>query len=241
MKKKCLYCTVLSRQEISHPQSRPVPSRPVPLSIFSRQTCQKQSRPVPFRILPAIKKPCIFFIPFITFALLVLFPLSRNSNPGSHSGSRRPRRSSGLTSQLLRPIFREFETHPVGLFVFFCCAESAYVACVRVDASRPGREQLNSRDKKLKARTVTRRGVGGVLAMTPYLSYERELEKYGEYNTWDEKEKKKEEKTKKGRLFSPLPTAVRALHFYREKDPALSSLVDSRRTVLTHAMIGALD
>ena len=35
--------------------------------------------------------------------------------------------------------------------------------------------------------------------------------------------------------FPPLPTAVRALHFYREKISALSSLVDSRRTVLTHA------
>ena len=36
------------------------------------------------------------------------------------------------------------------------------------------------------------------------------------------------------RLFS-LPTPVRALHFYREKTSALSSLVDSRRIVLTHA------
>ena len=37
--------------------------------------------------------------------------------------------------------------------------------------------------------------------------------------------------------FSPprLPTTVRALHCYREKDSALSSLVDSRRIVLTHA------
>ena len=33
----------------------------------------------------------------------------------------------------------------------------------------------------------------------------------------------------------PLPTAVRALHFYREKISALPSLVDSRRIVLTHA------
>ena len=33
----------------------------------------------------------------------------------------------------------------------------------------------------------------------------------------------------------PLPTTVRALHFYREKISALSSLVDSRRIVLTHA------
>ena len=32
-----------------------------------------------------------------------------------------------------------------------------------------------------------------------------------------------------------LPTTVRALHFYREKISALSSLVDSRRIVLTHA------
>ena len=31
------------------------------------------------------------------------------------------------------------------------------------------------------------------------------------------------------RLFSPLPTTVRALHFYREMASALSSLVDSRR------------
>ena len=35
--------------------------------------------------------------------------------------------------------------------------------------------------------------------------------------------------------FPPLPTTVRALHFYREKISALSSLVDSRRIVLTHA------
>ena len=34
---------------------------------------------------------------------------------------------------------------------------------------------------------------------------------------------------------SPLPTAVRAIHFYREKISSLSSLVDSRRIVLTHA------
>ena len=32
----------------------------------------------------------------------------------------------------------------------------------------------------------------------------------------------------------PLPTTVRALHFYREKISAISSLVDSRRIVLTH-------
>ena len=32
-----------------------------------------------------------------------------------------------------------------------------------------------------------------------------------------------------------LPSTVRALHFYREKISALSSLVDSRRVVLTHA------
>ena len=37
------------------------------------------------------------------------------------------------------------------------------------------------------------------------------------------------------RLFSPLPTMVRALHFHREKIPALCSLVDSRRIVPTHA------
>ena len=37
-----------------------------------------------------------------------------------------------------------------------------------------------------------------------------------------------------GRLF-PLLTTVRALHFYREKIAALSSLVDSRRTAPTHA------
>ena len=33
----------------------------------------------------------------------------------------------------------------------------------------------------------------------------------------------------------PLPTTVRALHFYRENISALSSLVDSRRIVLTDA------
>ena len=33
----------------------------------------------------------------------------------------------------------------------------------------------------------------------------------------------------------PLPTTVRVLHFCREKISALSSLVDSRRYVLTHA------
>ena len=33
----------------------------------------------------------------------------------------------------------------------------------------------------------------------------------------------------------PLPTTARALHFFREKISALSSLVDSRRMVLTHA------
>ena len=38
------------------------------------------------------------------------------------------------------------------------------------------------------------------------------------------------------RLFSPLPTTVRALHCYREKISALSSLVNLRRTVLTHAI-----
>ena len=41
------------------------------------------------------------------------------------------------------------------------------------------------------------------------------------------------------RLFSPLSTTVRALHFYREKNSALSSLVDSRRIVLLPT-IGAL-
>ena len=35
---------------------------------------------------------------------------------------------------------------------------------------------------------------------------------------------------------SPLPTTVRALHFFRDKISALSSLVDSRRIVLTHAL-----
>ena len=34
-----------------------------------------------------------------------------------------------------------------------------------------------------------------------------------------------------------LPTTVRALHFYREKISAVSSLVDSRRIVLTHARL----
>ena len=34
----------------------------------------------------------------------------------------------------------------------------------------------------------------------------------------------------------PLPTTVRALHFYREKISALSSLVDSRRIVLLPAL-----
>ena len=38
----------------------------------------------------------------------------------------------------------------------------------------------------------------------------------------------------------PLLTTVRALHFYREKTPALSSLVDSRRMTPTHDTIGAL-
>ena len=33
----------------------------------------------------------------------------------------------------------------------------------------------------------------------------------------------------------PLPTTVHTLHFYRDKISALSSLVDSRRIVLTHA------
>ena len=38
------------------------------------------------------------------------------------------------------------------------------------------------------------------------------------------------------RLFFPLPSTVRALHFYRHKIGALSSLVDSRRIVPTHAI-----
>ena len=37
------------------------------------------------------------------------------------------------------------------------------------------------------------------------------------------------------RLFSPLPTTMRAFHFSREKTSALSSLVDSRRITPTHA------
>ena len=40
------------------------------------------------------------------------------------------------------------------------------------------------------------------------------------------------------RLFTPLPTTVRALSLYGEKDSELSSLVDSRRTAPTHATIG---
>ena len=43
------------------------------------------------------------------------------------------------------------------------------------------------------------------------------------------------------RLFSALPATVRALHFYREKDSALPSLVDSHRIAPTHAIVGALD
>lgn len=44
-----------------------------------------------------------------------------------------------------------------------------------------------------------------------------------------------------GRLFSPLPTAERALHFHRQNISALSSLVGSRRIVpSTHAIIGAI-
>ena len=38
-----------------------------------------------------------------------------------------------------------------------------------------------------------------------------------------------------------LSTTVRALHFYRDKISALSSLVDSRRIVLTHARRSAVD
>ena len=37
------------------------------------------------------------------------------------------------------------------------------------------------------------------------------------------------------RIFSPFPTAVCALHFYREKIAALTSLADARRDVRTHA------
>ena len=43
------------------------------------------------------------------------------------------------------------------------------------------------------------------------------------------------------RLFFALPATVRALHFYREKDSALPSLVDSHRIAPTHAIVGALD
>ena len=39
------------------------------------------------------------------------------------------------------------------------------------------------------------------------------------------------------RLFSPLPNTVRALHFYREKSPALSSSIDSRRIVRNTSQI----
>ena len=39
----------------------------------------------------------------------------------------------------------------------------------------------------------------------------------------------------------PLPTTVRAVHFYLQKGSALSSHVESRRIVLTHAITGALD
>ena len=43
-------------------------------------------------------------------------------------------------------------------------------------------------------------------------------------------------------LFSPLRATVRALHFYREKDSALASLVNSRRIVSTHAVtVHAID
>ena len=42
------------------------------------------------------------------------------------------------------------------------------------------------------------------------------------------------------RLFSPLSTAVHALHVYREKRSAIASLVYSRQIVPTHAIIGAL-
>ena len=43
------------------------------------------------------------------------------------------------------------------------------------------------------------------------------------------------------RRSSPLPTTVRALFFYRDKNSALSSLVDSRRIVPTHATLSAVD
>ena len=42
------------------------------------------------------------------------------------------------------------------------------------------------------------------------------------------------------RLFSHLPTTVRALHFCREKISALSSLVDLHRTVLTQRYLSRL-
>ena len=48
-------------------------------------------------------------------------------------------------------------------------------------------------------------------------------------------------RSRNSRLFSPLPTTVRALHFFREYNSALSSLVDSRRIVRTHPIVGALD
>ena len=42
-------------------------------------------------------------------------------------------------------------------------------------------------------------------------------------------------------FFFPLRSTVRALHFYRVNNSALCFLVDSRRIVPTHAIIGALD
>ena len=45
----------------------------------------------------------------------------------------------------------------------------------------------------------------------------------------------------RGRPFSSLPATLRALHLYHDKTSALSSLVDSRRILPTHAIISALD
>ena len=44
----------------------------------------------------------------------------------------------------------------------------------------------------------------------------------------------------RSRLSSPLPTAVRALHFYREKISVVSCLYDSRRIVLFLPTLGPL-
>ena len=43
------------------------------------------------------------------------------------------------------------------------------------------------------------------------------------------------------KLSYPLPTTVRAFHFYRDKGSARSALVDPRLMVPTHAIIDALD